>query len=119
MAQGHVKMTSQCNICFEYRLTLKVIKLAIFQQEFMGLKIKKDEWMTARIQHKFKTLFYFCIHSPDECSQLKTKPKAPFTQRLRKTQNVSCILAVHLHKNGICISQKLEQYENGFQGVQI
>lgn len=30
IAQGQVKMTLRCNICFEYRLTLKVIKLAIF-----------------------------------------------------------------------------------------
>lgn len=30
IAQGHFKMTLRCNICFEYRLTLNAIKLAIF-----------------------------------------------------------------------------------------
>lgn len=30
IARSHFKMTLQCNICFEYQLTLNVIKQAIF-----------------------------------------------------------------------------------------
>lgn len=58
IAQGHVKMTLRCNICFEYRLTLKVIKLAIFfSKNSRSIKYcktriedQKNEGITAHMQ---------------------------------------------------------------------
>lgn len=70
IAQGHVKMTLRCNICFEYSLTLKVIKLAIFfSKNSRSIKYcktwiedQKNEGITAHMQRDFTALFHFCLY---------------------------------------------------------
>lgn len=72
IAQGHVKMTLWCNICFEYRLTLKVIKLAIFfSKNSRSIKYCKtrieDQKMRGSLHtcsaSCIATLLCFCLYS--------------------------------------------------------
>lgn len=71
IAQGHVKMTLRCNICFEYSLTLKVIKLAIFfSKNSRSLKYcktwiedQKNVGITAHMHRDFNvSLFHSCLY---------------------------------------------------------
>lgn len=71
IAQGHFKMTLRCNICFEYRLTLNVIKLAIFfSKNPQSIKYYKttfeDQKMKDHCTHALLGLsiaLYFCLYS--------------------------------------------------------
>lgn len=64
IAQGQVKMTLRCNICFEYRLTLKVIKLAIFFRR----NSQSIEYCKTRIEDlKTRGSLYSCSASSQRC----------------------------------------------------